>query len=138
MYNRFTEIAVNDFLESNKDKTISVVDITQSIFHHIQTTPELMNLAKVNNPSYLSTIQGTSSNTLNQEIGMKIKEIFELEDIGTVYSTTSTLIQNYTIHKNKESNIGKIKEIKLKDRSGIVIKHNIYVKDIYSIEIKIN
>lgn len=83
---KYAETIVVDFIKN----------ITDHVFLNIQHTEELMR-------EYQSQVHENSLALVNQAIGKKVREIFDLENIVESNAPKSWLIKSYMLHtKNKK------------------------------------
>jgi hypothetical protein len=69
-------------------------NITDHVFLNIQSNEKLMR-------EYQTRVNENSLLSVNQTIGLKVKEIFDLEDDGECNTPKSWLIKTFTFHKKK-------------------------------------
>ena len=69
-----------------------IVDITDHLFLQIQHDETLMR-------EYQTRVNENSLQAVNQAIGLKIKEILQLENVDVCHEPKSWLIKDYTRHK---------------------------------------
>ena len=80
--NEYAEKVVLDFMRK----------ITDHVFLNIQNNERLMR-------DYQTQVNENGLLTVNQAIGRKVKELFELEDDGRCDTPRSWLIQSFMLHK---------------------------------------
>ena len=78
---KFAQTVVEDFSK----------EITDLVFLYIENDKKLMH-------EYLRLISVNNLDTVNKSLGKKIKEKFNVENIGRSNDTRSKLIQSYTQH----------------------------------------
>jgi hypothetical protein len=66
-------------------------EITDLVFLYIENDKELMH-------DYLRLVSEKGLDSVNMNLGMKIKEKFNVDNIGRTGDTKSKLIQSYTKH----------------------------------------
>ncbi|MHB8301772.1 MAG: hypothetical protein ACYDC6_02875 [Acidobacteriaceae bacterium] len=66
-------------------------DITDHVFLNIQNNEELMR-------KYLTQVSENSLQSVNQAIGRKVKDMFQLENDGLCSTPKSWLIRTFTFH----------------------------------------
>ena len=67
-------------------------NITDHVFLNIQSNEELMR-------EYQTRVNDNSLQSVNQAIGRKVKEMFQLENDGECTTPKSWLIKDFTFHK---------------------------------------
>jgi hypothetical protein len=80
--NEYAEEVVREFMRN----------ITDHVFLHIQNDEQLMR-------KYQTRVNENSLLSVNQAIGRKVKEIFDLKDDGQCNAPQSWLIKDFTFHK---------------------------------------
>lgn len=81
---KYAEEVVLDFMRN----------ITDHVFLNIQNNEGLMR-------KYQTTVNENSLQSVNQTIGKKVKELFDLENDGQCNGPKSWLIKDFTYHKKK-------------------------------------
>jgi transcription termination factor NusB len=82
--NEYAEKVVRDFMR----------EITDHVFLNIQTNEKLMR-------DYQTQVNKSGLQTVNQAIGRKVKEIFQLENDVICSAPKSGLIKDYTTFRRK-------------------------------------
>lgn len=80
--NEYAEKVALDFMRN----------ITDHVFLNIQNNEELMR-------EYQTRVNENSLHAVNQAIGRKVKEIFQLENDGECNTPKSWLIKDFTFHR---------------------------------------
>ncbi len=83
--NEYAEKVVSDFMR----------DITDHVFLNIQSNEKLMR-------DYQTQVNENSLQAVNQAIGRKVKEIFDLENDEVCNTPKSWLIKDFTFHNKKK------------------------------------
>jgi methionine synthase II (cobalamin-independent) len=83
-------VNANDYAEQVVRKFME--DITDHVFLNIQYDESLMR-------EYMTRVNENSLQIINQAIGKKVKEMFDLENIDVCSNPKSFLIKDYTRHR---------------------------------------
>lgn len=84
---------INEFTKKAIDKF--TVDMTDNLFLLIQNDKELMQ-------DYLNLLENNKRQIINSSIAKKIKETFDLENIGESQTPKSTLIKTFEQFRTKK------------------------------------